>query len=45
MKSKFLLNFNLNKIQILDQHLKILIVGLGGGALTMYCKTWLRNVN
>lgn len=32
------------KIQILDQHLRILIVGLGGGALAMYCKTWLKDV-
>ncbi|CAF0861776.1 unnamed protein product [Brachionus calyciflorus] len=27
-----------------DQHLRILIVGLGGGVLAMYCKNWLKNV-
>lgn len=26
-----------------DRDLNILIVGLGGGALAMYCKTWLPN--
>jgi hypothetical protein len=27
-----------------DEHLNILIIGLGGGVLAMYCKTWLKNV-
>ena len=27
-----------------EEHLKILIIGLGGGVLSMYCKTWLKNV-
>ena len=28
----------------LAQHLNILIVGLGGGVLANYCKTWLKDV-
>ena len=28
----------------LDEPLNILIIGLGGGVLAMYCKTWLKNV-
>ncbi|RNA39942.1 methyltransferase 13 isoform X2 [Brachionus plicatilis] len=27
-----------------EKHLRILIIGLGGGVLTMYCKNWLKNV-
>ncbi len=27
-----------------EEHLNILIIGLGGGVLAMYCKTWLKNV-
>lgn len=28
----------------LDQHLDILIIGLGGGVLANYCKAWLKDV-
>jgi len=31
-------------LTILDEKLNILIIGLGGGVLSMYCKTWLKSV-
>jgi spermidine synthase len=33
------------KLQPNQDHLKVLIVGLGGGVLPMYCRTWLKNVD
>lgn len=35
-------NYELNLDQ---QHLNMLILGLGGGVLAMYCKNWLKNVS
>ena len=36
--------FNSYRFRFLDKPLNILLIGLGGGALAMYCKTWLKGV-